>query len=453
MDTLPLPHDLLLPLPASVAALELAIVVLFLAHILFVNLMVGGALLGLVYELRGRARPALDRVAREIAATVTVNKSLAVVLGVGPLLVINVLYTLHFYSANVLTGSVWILLVPAVAAAFLLLYAHKYSWDALAEQKGLHLALGGAGTALLLLVPFIFLTNVNLMLFPERWADVRGFATALLLPNVLPRFVHFLVASIAVAALFLAAYLGRRRYPFDQRLPGVDRVELRRELLTIGLGATGLQLIAGPLLLFTLPPHGMSWTLLLNIAGGITLAILAMTLLWREIRLSAPHASLNFWAAVVVLTLTVGLMGTARHLYREQALEPHRQMIAAHTADYRAACIGAQMRLAAGVPRLDGAEVVMSPGERTFRTVCFACHDLKQRRVGPPLTEIVGLYADQPDAFIAWVRAPGRKRLDYPEMPPIALTDSQHREVARFVLEEALAPARPEPDSADGQAS
>lgn len=448
MDTMPLPHDLLLPLPASELALEVAIVVLFLAHILFVNLMVGGALLGLVYEARGRRRPVLDRVAREIAATVTVNKSLAVVLGVGPLLVVNVIYTLYFYSANALTGSVWILLVPAVAAAFLLLYAHKYSWDAFADRKGLHLALGAAGTAVLLLVPMIFLANVNLMLFPERWTEVRGFATALLLPNVLPRFVHFLVASVAVAALFLAAFFGRRGYAFDDHLPGVDRVELRRELVSVGLAATGLQLLAGPLLLLTLPPHGMSWTLLLNLAGGVTLAILALTLLWREIQLGLPHASLNFWAAVVALTCTVGLMGAARHLYREQALEPHRQMVAAHTAAYRAACLGAQMRLAAGVPRLGAPEVAMSPGERTFRTVCNACHDLTARRVGPPLTEIVQIYAGNPEAFAAWVRAPGRKRADYPEMPPIALTDAQYREVARYVLDEALAPAAPAAEEA-----
>jgi len=45
-----------------------------------------------------------DALAQRIGATITVNKSLAVVLGVGPLLCINLLYTLYFYSANALTG-------------------------------------------------------------------------------------------------------------------------------------------------------------------------------------------------------------------------------------------------------------------------------------------------------------------------------------------------------------
>ena len=123
MDPLPLPKDFLLPLPASPVDLQLAIVLLFLAHILFVNLMLGGALLTLFYEVRGLRRPELDRLAHRIAHTVTVNKSLAVVLGVGPLLVMNALYGLWFYTANSLTGRAWIMIVPLVITAFLLLYA------------------------------------------------------------------------------------------------------------------------------------------------------------------------------------------------------------------------------------------------------------------------------------------------------------------------------------------
>ncbi len=88
---LPAPRDLALPLPADPLVLEIAVVFLFLLHILFVALMVGGSLLTLVYELRGRRDPDLDQLAHEIAKTVTVNKSLAVVLGVGPLLVVNAL--------------------------------------------------------------------------------------------------------------------------------------------------------------------------------------------------------------------------------------------------------------------------------------------------------------------------------------------------------------------------
>ncbi|MCU0304380.1 MAG: c-type cytochrome [Thermoanaerobaculales bacterium] len=438
MDPMPIPRDFLLPLPAAEGDLELALVVLFLAHILLVNLMLGGALLTLAAEVRGLTRPAYDRLARTIAATVTVNKSLAVVLGVGPLLAINALYGLWFYTANALTGRAWILLVPLIASAFLLLYLHKYTWDALAGRKGLHLAIGAAGTLLLLAAPLVFLANVNLMLFPGRWGEVRGFLSAVALANVLPRYLHFLLASLAVAALFLAGWLCRRGFDFAAELPGLDRVAVKRELLGVALGATAAQLLAGPLVLLTLPPHGLSWLLLGNLAVAIAFAAAALVLLWRESGIEGPLGP-RFWLVVVLLGGTVGLMGLGRHLYREQALTPHRELVAAHTADFRAASLGAEMRLAAGTPRLGPGETAASPGEKIFRASCMACHDVETKRVGPPLREIAGIYAGNPDGLIAWVKAPGRKRAGYPEMPPITMQPPQYEAVAAYILDEVFA--------------
>ena len=435
MDPMPVPRDFPLPLPASSGDLQIAIVVLFLAHLLFVNLMVGGVLLCLAAEIRGLWRRPYDILAEKIAATVTVNKSLAVVLGVGPLLVINALYGLWFYTANSLTGRAWIMIVPVVTTAFLLLYLHKYSWRALADRKGLHIAIGATGAALLLIVPLVFLSNINLMLFPDRWLDVEGFLSALVLPNVLPRFVHFVLASVAIAALFVAGWLCRRHLDFEAELPGLDRRQVKRELLSVALGATALQLLAGPLLLLTLPPHGLSWTLAGTLTVAVSAALVALVLLWRESGAEGP-LSVRYWSIVALLGCTVVLMGLTRHLYREQAIADHRELVAAHTAAFRSAAVGAEMRRAAGVPRLGDAEAAASPGERIFRATCMACHDVDSRRVGPPLTEIVDIYAGNPDGLIAWVKAPGRKRDGYQQMPPITMQEAQYRDVATYILDE-----------------
>ncbi len=434
MSPVPVPRDLPLPLPIAPTAAAVAIVVLFLLHILFVNLMVGGSLLAVAFELAGRRNPPLDRLAREIAATVTVNKSLAVVLGVGPLLLMNVLYTLYFYSANALTGSAWIMIVPLVVAAFLLSYAHKYSWDTLAEAKGLHLAIGAFAALLFLLVPFIFLANINLMLFPAHWPSVRGFLSAVGLPNVLPRYLHFLLASVAVSALVLAGYFGRRTFPVEARLPGMDRAALRRRFLSIALAATLAQFVAGPLVLFTLPAAGVGWTMVLNILAGAVLALVATWLLWREV--VAPNASwVGRYATVMVLLAgTVTFMGWGRHLYREGALAVHRALVAAASEAFAGKVLAAQMRAASGTQRLKE-EAAASPGERIFKAVCMGCHARTTRLVGPPLTEIAGIYRGNPDGLVAWVKKPGRRRADYPEMPAVALTEAQYRAVADYVLE------------------
>ncbi|NJO91520.1 MAG: hypothetical protein HC831_23070, partial [Chloroflexia bacterium] len=78
----PVPKVIPLALPLPEWLLVVLLVVSFLAHILFVNLMVGGTLLTFWYEIRGLKNKEYDTLAREIGRTITVNKSLAVVLGV-----------------------------------------------------------------------------------------------------------------------------------------------------------------------------------------------------------------------------------------------------------------------------------------------------------------------------------------------------------------------------------
>lgn len=432
-DVVPIPLDLPLPLPAVRSHLEVAIVLAFLLHILFVNLMIGGSVLTFVFQLLGRRHPDHDRLARQIGKTITVNKSLAVVLGVGPLLAMNALYTTYFYSANALTGAAWISIVPLVAVAFLVTYAHKYSWDRLAEHRGLHISIGAVATLLFLTIPFIFLSNVNLMLFPDAWPDVAGFLSTVTLPNVLPRYLHFVVASLAVTGLFLAFYFGRKGFPAEEIFEELDRATLRRRFLALAFGATGVQVIAGPLLLLTLPDRGLDWNLLGVLTLGVAIAVLAAWLLWKEMLARRAGVGVRLPVIAILLGYTVLFMGITRHVYRENALEPHRELVAQRMQVHRTQLLAAEMREEAGITRRPAGD--QPPGAKTFDAVCSACHAPRQRLVGPPLNEIRQIYEGQPEQFIAWIKDPGRKRDDYPPMPPIKLTRDQYEAVASYVLE------------------
>jgi cytochrome c len=425
----PLPQDIPLPLPADAVLLKALLVLLFLWHILFVNLMVGGSILTVAFELIGRRRPDFDRLARAIAGTVTVNKSLAVVMGVGPLLGLNVLYTVYFYTANALTGAAWLSLVPLVTLAFLITYAHKYSWDRLAHAKGLHIALGMAGLGLFLVIPLIFLANVNLMLFPGRWLAVDGFLSALALPNVWPRYFHFVTASVAVTGLFLLFFFLRAGCPIEQRLETLDRADLRRLFYGIALGATALQLLFGPVVLLSLPGQGMSWTLIGVIGLGVLLAAGAMTLMWREIIRPVARPMRRAALVFTLITLTAFAMGFGRHLYREDALREHRELMTAHTREVGWLAAAARYREATGQTRTR-----VPLGQRIFEGTCAACHTTGKVLVGPSLEEIASIYADDPGGIVAWAEAPGRKRPGFPPMPPFRLGEEKLQAVAGYML-------------------
>ncbi len=425
----PLPLDIPLPLPADSVLLQALLVLLFLWHILFVNLMVGGSLLTVVFQILGRRRPDLDTLARSIAGTVTVNKSLAVVMGVGPLLAVNVYYTVYFYTANALTGEAWIGLVPLITLAFLLTYAHKYTWDRLAPAPALHLSIGIAGAALFLVIPLVFLTNINLMLFPGRWFEVDGYVSALLLPNVWPRYFHFLAASVAITALFLLFFFLRAGCPIESKLEGMDRRALRRLFYGIALGATGLQLAFGPLVLVTLPSQGMSWYLIGVITIGVTLALVAMHLMWREIVAPRPSATPRAMAVFTLITLTAFAMGYGRHVYRESAIDEHRDRVAAHGREVRWEIAAAHWREATGQTL-----VKVPLGQRIYESTCAACHAVDRVLVGPPLTEIAGLYREDPAGIVAWTEAPYRKREGFTAMPAFKLGEEKLMAVAGYMI-------------------
>lgn len=435
---MPIPHDIPLPLPFDRVLLQAVIVVLFLAHIIFINLTIGGSVFALVFEGIGRRRPDFDTLAREITATITVNKSLGVVLGVGPLLAINVLYTIYFYSANALTGTLWISIVPLVAGAFLVMYAYKYSWDRLAHAKRLHMAIGAVGTAIFLFVPLIFLANINLMLFPDRWTQVRGFISALWLPNVLPRFLHFLLACMAVTALFMLGYFTRRGYPVETKFKHFDRPGLRRMFYAVAFGATLLQVIAGPLVLFTLPAQGLSIQLYVIISVGALLALAMLGLMWWEIIGSRQAIGRFFVPIVALLMLTGSAMGFGRHIYRERAIRDHRVEMEARTQDFAYRAAAARWRAERGI-----GQESLPLGERVFRDSCSSCHMLDRVLVGPSIREIAEIYAGDPDSIARWTLSPGRKREDFPVMPGFSFPDEHLRAVAEYMLEMAAPDTQP----------
>lgn len=428
--SIPIPNDIPLPLPAPEWLLVSLLVFSFLVHLLFVNLMVGGSLLTFIFEWMGFKRKDYDQLAHEIARTVTVNKSLAVVMGVAPLLLINTLYTVYFYTANALTGLAWILIVPLVATAFLLTYLHKYSWERLSSHRFLHLSIAAAASLIFLGIPLVFLVNINLMLFPDRWQDVQGFMSALMLPNVWPRYLHFLAACFAVTSLFLVFYFRRESYPWSSHFQELSRAEALRIFYSIALVSSCAQFIIGPLVFVTLPAQGVSWSMNLMLVLGIACAIPSLYWMWREIAGDASQRGRLAPRIAVMLGLTVCFMVSARHAYRAEVLAPHREKMAEQTEAYSKAVLAAQKE----AERKQRMAAHGDLGETVYKTYCVACHAYGQRLVGPPVSEIQKVYQNNPEGIAAWAKAPGKKRADYPPMPPIAASDAELQAVGKYML-------------------
>lgn len=433
----PVPKDIPLPLPLPEWLLVAILVVSFLVHILFVNLMVGGSLLTLWSQIKGLKNKEYDILAHEIAATITVNKSIAVVMGIAPLLSINVLYTVYFYSANSLTGLMWIAVIPLVTVAFLLTYLHKYTWKLLENNKAVHISILGVAVVIFLFIPFIFLTNINLMLFPEKWALIKGFFSAMTLPNVFPRYFHFIFASLSITGLFLHWYMGRKNYPFETIFPSFTRYELKKKGYSLALVASVIQFLIGPLVLLTLPSKGLGWNLILVIFTGAAIAVPAMWMMWKGIQGDEKTIDKDFKKVLVLMTITVLFMGSGRQVYRSNALAKHRELVKLKTEEFQkikkeAIAKSKKAETEAGTADLSDAD----KGKAVFNQYCAACHKVDAKLVGPPVLEMAKIYKDNLADLQKWIKQPGKKRPDYPQMPGFEsqLNQEQLDQLGQYIL-------------------
>jgi len=191
----------LIPTPDSIPApwwvFEALGVVTFTIHLLFMNVALGGTLMLLASRLRGG-----DWLAEAGFHGAAVKKipsmiALAVNFGVAPLLFVQVLYGHLMYSSSVLMGVYWLLVIPLLILAYYCayIYARRHAVAALA-----------ASAVVLLYIAFMQVNNMTLMLQPEKWTayfeDRGGTLLNLGDATLIPRYLHFVTAAVAVAGLF-----------------------------------------------------------------------------------------------------------------------------------------------------------------------------------------------------------------------------------------------------------
>lgn len=432
----PVPKDLPLDLPLPEWLLVSLLVISFLLHIIFINLMVGGSIITLWAQIKGLKDKEYDIFAHEIAKTITVNKSIAVVLGVAPLLSINTLYTIYFYSANALTGFAWIMIIPLVTIAFLLTYLHKYTWNSLEKNKTIHIAIMGLAVAIFLFIPLIFLTNVNLMMFPEKWGNVKGFISALMLPNVFPRYFEFLGACIAITGIFIVWYNSRKSYPIEEIYNSFTRTTIKKIGYSIATVGLSLQILFGIIVLFTLPSKGISYSVIAVMAGAGFLLAYALWYSYKTLISKDKLIDIHFKKIVFSVLCFLVFYGASRQMYRHNSLEKHQELVAAHTAEFQKLSKEAReqslvlQKQEEATPKTDA-----DLGKDVFNQYCAACHKPDVKLVGPAVIEMASIYKSNKADLQKWIKAPGKKRPDYPQMPGFPqLSQTELDQLSEYIL-------------------
>lgn len=240
------------PIPAPIEILVLFEQLFFLIHIILINLILG---LGLILLYKWNRETNFFLTNKLIAKKIPILFAIGINMAIPALLFLQVTFGHLFYTSSILMGTFWILIIPFLIVAYYSSYVHYKNFDISPIAKyALSLMI-----IMVLYIAFMLVNNLSMMELPEKWnayfTNRDGTILLWSLPSLYPRYLHFIVASVAVGGIFYSLYFSKK-----------DQTK-KQEGLTIFAYATMVQILVGIWFLISLPKD-----IMLKFMGGETIA-------------------------------------------------------------------------------------------------------------------------------------------------------------------------------------
>lgn len=205
-----------LPFPLPVWLMQTLLIAGFFLHALPMNVVWGGSVLGAILFLMGRKdkNSYPFRAAKALAISLPLFISFAITQGIVPLLFLQLLYGPSFYTSSILLAAPWLGLLGILLIAYYASYFVIYkilkgdSNQGTAVKASIVLLLASIGFAL---IGWLFSNNMTLMQAPQKWlsmyqANPHGLNLNTDEPQLIPRYLHFFIASLAVTGMTLGCF-------------------------------------------------------------------------------------------------------------------------------------------------------------------------------------------------------------------------------------------------------
>jgi len=186
---------------------QVLMILTFSLHIMFVNFVIGASFLTLYGYIKGSTY--WKDLSRSMARATTASASMAILLGVAPLLFVQVIYDVFWYASNMLSAAWVIGFILILMTAYSLTYIFYLKRD----SKGNSFAIFGIIAFALFIFAGVIMHALGYQLLqPAKWLDwyVRGDTAdtsgVSLHAFQLSRFLHFIVPSFAMTGILLMLY-------------------------------------------------------------------------------------------------------------------------------------------------------------------------------------------------------------------------------------------------------
>ena len=283
-------------------------VLTFALHILFVQLMLGTSIITIFGAFKNDAK--WRRLAAAMLEVAKVSVSVAIVIGVAPLLFVQVVYDPHWYTSNVLSAN-WvigfiIILIFAYWAMYAYYFMNSKEKDKTKEPKGKVWML--VSLALMLVVGFIMHSLTSQILHPELWKEwylqsgVLDYSGSQLHAYNLGRFAFFISMAIPVAGGMLVTY---RRFKMVREDADHEYLNwaasLGKKWIKVGSVISAALYVTW---MMTIPETAGNFaTSFWGIIGGVMVLFYAI---WAQVRLNGEAMFCSYMA--LPMALVIGLI-------------------------------------------------------------------------------------------------------------------------------------------------
>lgn len=312
-----------LGIPAPVLVFQGLMWLTFVLHVIFMNFVLGGTMIVAINDWLFGSTRKIAHANALILKIMPVTLSLAITMGVAPLLFTQVLYGQFFYTANILLGFFWLAILGLVMTGFYLLYFMISTRPASKHPSILTRLLLLVNVVLFLGTAFLFTNNAVISEHPENFEAIYSGQMSWIAtdPSLWSRYLHNVLGALAVAGLWCAgiSLYRQRYYPADSETSGW----LYKNGLLWAKGATMLNILIGFVYLGMLGMdriRGMmqGGILLWGWGLGVVLAFVLMGLLVAAF--IKPDKPVFYWGAVASMFLTLFGMAMGKDLVRNVTL-------------------------------------------------------------------------------------------------------------------------------------
>lgn len=323
-EYIPAPDPLGIPSPTPL--FQTLAIITFVLHLIFMNYILGGTLILTIHEWFFGNKPHVAKANSIMVKVMPVALSMAITMGVAPLLFVQVLYGNFFYPANIMMGWFWLAIVGLVTIAFYLIYIMIARRPQNEKSTFTTKLIALVNTLIFFSVAFLFTNNAMLVEHPEYWKAIHAGTASIVVPDnsLWARYAHNVLGAMAVAGLWCACIA---RYQKRYHPQNADAAHwLHRSGLIWAKGATLLAMIAGIVYLVVMGMDKLKAFMEMNtlFMGWSIAVVLSLVLLVSLVMaFSNEDKPAYLWSSVGIMVLTLIGMAMGREHLRMISLQEY----------------------------------------------------------------------------------------------------------------------------------